>query len=209
MLGRTDRRLRLIGLLVGFVVVAMLLTARLGYWQVVRGADLGVLPLPGSATGLETSPGRITYYLTDVRGGMVAVRAGEWPVPLGGDPGDGRHAAVTTTLDGYPCTVLAHRGAKGRVLLGVCVAEDERNGVWWTDTGTHCLGDPVLALDGRGRVAVLALATDGSLTEREVIRHCAAQLEEFMVPASVEFRGELPKSDNGKISRRELAAQAA
>lgn len=132
--------------------------------DLVRGADPGVLPLPGSATGVETSPGRITYYLTDVRGGMVAVRAGEWPVPLGGDPGDGRHAAVATTLDGHPCTVLAHRGAEGRVLLGVCVAEDERNGVWWTDTGTHCLGDPVLALDGRGRVAVLALATDGSLT---------------------------------------------
>jgi hypothetical protein len=129
-----------------------------------RGADLGVIPLPGSVTGVETSPGRITYYLTDVRGGMVAVRAGEWPVPLGGDPGDGRHAALSTTLDGYPCTVLAHRGAEGRVLLGVCVAEDERGGVWWTDTGTHCLGDPVLALDGRGRVVVLAVAADGSLT---------------------------------------------
>ncbi|MEU2583668.1 hypothetical protein ABZ612_12015 [Streptomyces avermitilis] len=129
-----------------------------------RGHDLGVIPLPGSVTGAETSPGRVTYYLTDVRGGMVAVRAGEWPVPLGGDPGDGRHAVVNTTLDGYPCTVLAHRGAEGRIMLGVCVAEDEGNGVWWTDTGTACLGDPVLALDGRGRVVVLAVAADGSLT---------------------------------------------
>jgi hypothetical protein len=128
------------------------------------GPDLGVIPLPGSATGVETSPGRVTYYLTDARGGMVAVRAGEWPVPIGGNPGDGRHAAVITTVDGFACTVLAHRGAEGRVMLGVCVAEDEGNGVWWTDTGTACLGDPVLALDGLGRVAVLAVAADGSLT---------------------------------------------
>ncbi len=64
--------------------------------------------------------------------------------------------------------------------------------------------DPVL-----GNAIRAILATDGTLTEREVIRHCAARLEEFMVPASVEFRGELPKSDNGKIARRELAAEAA
>jgi amino acid adenylation domain-containing protein len=64
--------------------------------------------------------------------------------------------------------------------------------------------DPLL-----GNAIKAILATDGSLSEREVIRHCAARLEEFMVPASVEFRDELPKSDNGKISRRELAAEAA
>ncbi|MER7717937.1 hypothetical protein ABTX99_13455 [Streptomyces flaveolus] len=130
-----------------------------------RGPDLGVVPLPGSITGVETSQGRITHYLTDLRnGGIVAVRPGEWPVPVGGDPGDGRHAALTTTVDGYLCTVLAHRDTAGRTVLGVCVAEDERNGVWWTDTGTSCLGDPVLARDGHGRVVVLALSPQGSLT---------------------------------------------
>lgn len=129
-----------------------------------RGHDIPVVPLPGSATGVETSPGRITYVLTDVRsGGIVAVRPGEWPVPVGGNPGDGRHAALTTVLDGYPCTVLAHRDADGRIVLGVCPAEDERNGVWWIDTTTPCLGDPVLALDGYGRVVVLAVSPDGAL----------------------------------------------
>jgi acyl-coenzyme A synthetase/AMP-(fatty) acid ligase len=39
-----------------------------------------------------------------------------------------------------------------------------------------------------------------------VIRHCARNLEDYMVPKEVEFRSELPKSDNGKISRREIAA---
>lgn len=130
-----------------------------------RGHDLGVVPLPGSATGLETSPGRVTYVLTDLHsGGIVTVRAGEWPVPIGGAPGDGRHAALAVTIDGHPCTVLAHRDHAGRIVIGVCPTEGERYGVWWTDTGVDCLGDPVLARDARGRVVVLALGSDGAPT---------------------------------------------
>ncbi|MFJ2604151.1 hypothetical protein ACIO13_04070 [Streptomyces sp. NPDC087425] len=129
-----------------------------------RGHDIGVVPLPGSVTALETSPGRVTTYLTDlVGGGVVAVRAGAWPIPLGGNPGDGRHAALTTVLDGYPCTVLAHRDTGGRIVLGVCGTEDEANGVWWTDTGTSCQGDPVLAHDAHGRVTLLAATPEGRL----------------------------------------------
>ena len=40
MLGRTDRRLRLLVLLIGFVLVAGMLVLRLAYWQVVRGAEM-------------------------------------------------------------------------------------------------------------------------------------------------------------------------
>ncbi len=40
MLGRTDSRPRLLFLLVAFVVVSSALTIRLGYWQIVRGAEL-------------------------------------------------------------------------------------------------------------------------------------------------------------------------
>jgi long-chain acyl-CoA synthetase len=61
--------------------------------------------------------------------------------------------------------------------------------------------DPVL-----GQAIKAIVAADDGLTERDVIRHCAARLEDFMVPASVEFRGQLPKSENGKIARRELVA---
>jgi hypothetical protein len=129
-----------------------------------RGQDLGVAVLPGSATGVETSPGRVTYYVTDaVGGGVVAVRPGAWPVPVGGSPGDGRHTALATVLDGYPCTVLAHRDTEGRIVLGVCGAEDEHNGVWWTDTGTVCVGDPVLARDGLGKIVLLAPTEDRGL----------------------------------------------
>ena len=44
------------------------------------------------------------------------------------------------------------------------------------------------------------------MDKRDIIRHCAARLEDFMVPSAVEFRGQLPKSENGKIARRELIA---
>jgi amino acid adenylation domain-containing protein len=61
--------------------------------------------------------------------------------------------------------------------------------------------DPIL-----GEAIKAIVVADEGLTEREVIRHCAARLEEFMVPATVEFRGQLPKSENGKIARKELVA---
>jgi len=57
-----------------------------------------------------------------------------------------------------------------------------------------------------GMAVKAIVVADEGLTEREVIRHCAARLEDFMVPATVEFRGQLPKSENGKIARKELVA---
>ena len=56
-------------------------------------------------------------------------------------------------------------------------------------------------------IHAIVVASDPALTERDVIRHCARLLEEFMVPKSVEFRESLPKTDTGKVSRR-LAAES-
>ena len=64
--------------------------------------------------------------------------------------------------------------------------------------------DPIL---GNAIKAVIAIDPESGLTERDVIRHCAARLEDFMVPKHVEFRGELPKSENGKIARRRIAEE--
>ncbi|MEL5953315.1 hypothetical protein AADR41_00630 [Streptomyces sp. CLV115] len=129
-----------------------------------RAHDVPVPPLPGSVTALETAPGRLTYYLTDAWGtGVVAVREGGRPVPLGGNPADGRIAAVRTTVDGFDCTVLAVRGADGTVGLGVCATEGEQAGFWWTGTGRSCAGDPALAADGHGRTVLAALGADGVL----------------------------------------------
>ena len=64
--------------------------------------------------------------------------------------------------------------------------------------------DPVLGMAIR---AVVAADPQASLTERDVIRHCAQRLEDFMVPRSVVFREALPKSPNGKISRSRVAEE--
>jgi long-chain acyl-CoA synthetase len=60
------------------------------------------------------------------------------------------------------------------------------------------------ALLGMAIKAVVVVDPDAGLTERDVIRHCAQRLEDFMVPKAVEFRAALPKSANGKISRRQV-----
>ncbi|WP_329041434.1 hypothetical protein OHT61_25570 [Streptomyces sp. NBC_00178] len=116
----------------------------------------------GSVAALETAPGRLTYYWTDANtAGVVSYRAGGWPVPVGGYPGDGALVALRTPLDGYDCTVLAQRGAGGTLLLGVCTTEGEQGGVWWSDTTQECVGDPALALDGHGRVVVAVSGKGG------------------------------------------------
>ncbi len=63
--------------------------------------------------------------------------------------------------------------------------------------------DPVLGQ----AISALVVLSDPALTEKDIIRHCARHLEDFMVPKSIEFRLELPKTDTGKISRR-LAAES-
>jgi long-chain acyl-CoA synthetase len=44
----------------------------------------------------------------------------------------------------------------------------------------------------------------GKLTEEQILAHCREQLADYKVPHLIEFRGELPKTDVGKVSRREL-----
>lgn len=44
----------------------------------------------------------------------------------------------------------------------------------------------------------------GKISEEEIICFCKEKLAHYKVPKIVEFRGELPKTDVGKVSRREL-----
>ena len=50
--------------------------------------------------------------------------------------------------------------------------------------------------------------SDPGLTAEAVIAHCRAHLTGYKVPRDVEFRTELPKSNVGKILRRELRDEA-
>lgn len=51
---------------------------------------------------------------------------------------------------------------------------------------------------------IFIVKKDNSLTEKEVLEHCKANLTGYKVPKYVEFRKDLPKTNVGKILRREL-----
>ena len=53
-------------------------------------------------------------------------------------------------------------------------------------------------------VQVFIVKKDDSLTEEEVIAHCRTNLTAYKVPKKVQFRTDLPKTNVGKILRREL-----
>ena len=40
-----------------------------------------------------------------------------------------------------------------------------------------------------------------SLTEKDILKHCKSQLEEFAIPKYIEFRDSLPKNSSGKIDK--------
>jgi long-chain acyl-CoA synthetase len=53
-------------------------------------------------------------------------------------------------------------------------------------------------------IVVLQPEARGKVSEEEIIKYCAENLAHYKVPKIVEFRGELPKTDVGKVSHREL-----
>ena len=56
-------------------------------------------------------------------------------------------------------------------------------------------------------VALFAVKKDPALTEEDLIEHCRKSLTGYKVPKRVYFRDELPKTNVGKILRRELKDQ--
>lgn len=65
-----------------------------------------------------------------------------------------------------------------------------------------CIG---IADEKSGEVPKLfVVKKDNSLTENEILAYCRENLTNYKVPRSVEFRKELPKTNVGKILRREL-----
>jgi long-chain acyl-CoA synthetase len=54
--------------------------------------------------------------------------------------------------------------------------------------------------------AIVVLETDarGKVSEEEIMKYCAENMAHYKCPRIIEFRGEVPKTDVGKVSRREL-----
>lgn len=65
--------------------------------------------------------------------------------------------------------------------------------------------DPAL---GEAVKAYVTLQPGARLTERELIKHCLARLESYMVPKYVDIVPALPKTDSGKITKAPLRAAA-
>ena len=55
---------------------------------------------------------------------------------------------------------------------------------------------------------VLQTEARGKISEEEIIAYCRQNLAHYKIPKIIEFRGELPKTDVGKVSRRELREEA-
>ena len=59
---------------------------------------------------------------------------------------------------------------------------------------------------GQAVKAVVVPEKGANLTEQAIRRYCIEHLEDFMVPKYIEIRGSLPKTESGKINKRELEA---
>ncbi len=57
-------------------------------------------------------------------------------------------------------------------------------------------------------LVVLETEARGKVSEEEIMKYCAENLAHYKVPKIVEFRGEIPKTDVGKVSHRELREEA-
>jgi long-chain acyl-CoA synthetase len=59
---------------------------------------------------------------------------------------------------------------------------------------------------GENIKAVVVLESDarGTLSEADIIEYCQGKLTHYKIPRIIEFAGEIPKTDVGKVSRREL-----
>ncbi|MET7855999.1 hypothetical protein ABZS81_01960 [Streptomyces sp. NPDC005318] len=129
-----------------------------------KAPNIPVEIAPGGVAALETAPGRNTFYWTDpTTGGIVAHRLGTSVIPLGGTPAEGPITVLRAMLDGYDCTILAHRDLDGHVMLAACGTENEGGGLWWSPTGERTAATPALALDVHGRVVLAMIGADGRL----------------------------------------------
>ena len=143
------------------------------------------------------------------------VMAGYWQRP--------DETAKVMTPDGFFATgdigVMDDRGfvrivdrKKDMILVsGFNVYPNEIEGVVATHAGrARVRGDRRAGREvGRGGASFYVVKKDAALTAGDVMKHCRDHLTGYKCPRDVEFRDELPKSNVGKILRRELRDERA
>ncbi|VEB39734.1 Long-chain-fatty-acid--CoA ligase [Chromobacterium violaceum] len=173
------------------------------------------MPVPGTEVELRDDAGRPA---ADGEPGEVCVRgpqvmAGYWQRP--------EETAKVFHADGFFATGdIGIRTADGLLKLvdrkkdmvlvsGFNVYPNEVEDVVAQHPGVRevaCIGVP----DERSgeAVKIVVVRKDPSLQADELLRHCRDNMTAYKVPRHIEFRDELPKSNVGKILRRELRQPA-
>ena len=74
------------------------------------------------------------------------------------------------------------------------------------EVGVVGVRDPVVGQNVR---AVIVLESDarGRVTEHEITEYCSDKLAHYKIPRIIDFVGEIPKTDIGKVSRREIRTE--
>lgn len=162
-------------------------------------------------SGERIGPGEVGQLV--VRGSHVM--PGYWDDPeqtarkLGPGPIVGQHVMFTHDLfrqdeDGFlyfvsrEDDIFKSRGEK----VSPKEVEDAIYGLEWVkEVAVVGVADEVL---GHAIKAVIVPIEGAEATEKEVLKHCAQRLEDFLVPKYVSFRESLPKTSTGKIVKREL-----
>ena len=171
------------------------------------------LPLPGVDLAIKDDAGRS---LPIGEAGEICIR-GPNVTPGYHDRPD--ENATAFTADGYLRTgdigVMDSRGytrivdrKKDMILVsGFNVYPNELENVISTCPGVvECAAVGVPDEKQGEAIKVYVVKNDPTLTEEEVAHHCRENLTGYKLPKYIEFRDELPKSNVGKILRRELRA---
>jgi len=181
-----------------------------------RPGSVGI-PIPGTEAWIEDEAGQ---RMSPGETGELVIRGrhvmrGYWEAPeltakrYRLDPKSGDRVCYSgdlfrTDQDGFFYFV----GRKDDIIKsrGEKVAPKEIEGVIYKLAGVQEVAvigvpDPVLGQ------AIKAFVVKGEveLTSRDVLIHCRAHLEDYMIPKIIEFRTELPKTTTGKIKKSALA----